>query len=143
MAQALRAMSTEHEPPVNQQGDSRVSRRFSMHVEVQLLSRDLHHGYSEDIGRDGMFVSSRHLLRPGDQLRVRFTVPEMPVPIEPVCEVRWVRDAEAARASQLPSGMGLYFTRLSPLAAAVIDAYLNRQQMRLSDGLHVLDPRAR
>jgi uncharacterized protein (TIGR02266 family) len=78
-----------------------------------------------DLSLGGMFVETTQLLHPGTEVLLDFTVP--PPAATPVLirgEVAWLNDARAKIKRDLPVGMGLQFTKMTPEAQSALGRFL-------------------
>jgi uncharacterized protein (TIGR02266 family) len=104
--------------------------RHELDVDVSLVSEhNFYAAFSENISEYGLFVAT-HVLRPvGETLEFTINLPNLPVPIRGVGEVRWVRTYD--ETSNLPPGLGLRFVGLERAAEqAILHFVQNRQPLR-------------
>jgi uncharacterized protein (TIGR02266 family) len=94
--------------------ERRVHRRLDLHAEVVFACQnDLysHPGVTHDVSQGGVFLATEHLMPPGEQLALTFTIPGFAIALEATAEVRWVREQPSADGRS-PAGMGLKFVEL-------------------------------
>lgn len=89
-------------------------------------------GLTQDISSGGIFVATSIMYRVGDRLRIRFSLPGRPQPIEAEAEVRWVRDPRAMKTDS-PEGIGLRFVELPSDAKSEISEFLSRRDSLFYD----------
>lgn len=83
-------------------------------------------GYTQNLSRSGMFVSTLKPLEPGSRVLVEFPLPApLHGDVRCQCEVVWARTVQ--RNSPLEPGMGLRFLDLPQDLAAAIDAWTKDQ----------------
>jgi len=95
--------------------------RVPLETDVRLgLSDHESWGWSRNLSRGGMFVESDTPLEPDTELRLQFTLPQIPEALAPTARVMWRR--AATRTTR--SGLGLRFLELDGIAARCIDDYV-------------------
>jgi uncharacterized protein (TIGR02266 family) len=106
----------------------------SMDVQVGLdTETNFYTGLSQDISTGGVFVATSRIRPVGDQLTLRFSLPDIDVPIVARAEVRWTRDASPLDQGDNPPGMGLRFIDLSAEAKQAIATFLDRRESLFYD----------
>jgi CheY-like chemotaxis protein/Tfp pilus assembly protein PilZ len=81
---------------------------------------------SVDLSLGGMFVETNHLLHPGTEMLVEFTLPR-PAPAEPLLirgEVAWLNQPTGKIKKDLPVGIGIQFTKMTPEAQTALALFL-------------------
>ena len=86
-------------------------------------------GFILNLSETGAFVYSKELLRPGDRLALRFSLPGSQGIIEAEGRVVWVN--ELGRDATILNGMGIHFTRLSPKDRALIASFVESEKEKL------------
>jgi uncharacterized protein (TIGR02266 family) len=82
-------------------------------------------GASVDLSLGGMFVETSHLLPPGTEVLLEFTLPGTQMPVLVRAEVAWLNEAKAKIKKNLPVGMGLQFTKVTPEAQSALGRFLH------------------
>jgi uncharacterized protein (TIGR02266 family) len=90
-------------------------------------------GYAKNISCGGMFITSVNPPKIGSRFRVTFDLPDgKHTKVQCTCEVIWNRSY--ARGSHAEPGMGLRFLDLPEEPSAAIDAWVQSENPKLSDG---------
>jgi uncharacterized protein (TIGR02266 family) len=99
--------------PADRDRAERQSERVDLEFEVE-VNHDSHFyaGLSRDISEGGLFVATYHYIPVGTPLRLSLELPDGER-LEARGEVRWVREVVFG---DLPPGIGVAFTHLSPAA---------------------------
>lgn len=81
---------------------------------------------SVDLSLGGMFVETAHLLPPGTELLAEFSLPgaEEVVPVLVRAEVAWLNETRGKLKKDMPVGMGLQFTKVTPEAQTALGRYI-------------------
>lgn len=81
---------------------------------------------SVDLSLGGMFVETAHLFPPGTELLAEFVLPgaEGAPPVLVRAEVAWVNEAGGKLKRDMPVGMGLQFTKVTPEARSALGRYI-------------------
>ncbi len=97
--------------------------RHPFHTELtyQALGR-VHVGFSQDIGRGGMFIQTAQPVRPGAIITLLLPLPTVELPFWATASVRWKRDP--GPASPAPAGMGVEFLVIDPESQRVLHHFL-------------------
>jgi uncharacterized protein (TIGR02266 family) len=82
-------------------------------------------GTSVDLSLGGMFVETSHLLPPGTEVLLEFALPGTQMPVLVRAEVAWLNEAKAKIKKNLPVGMGLQFTKVTPEAQSALGRFLH------------------
>lgn len=90
-------------------------------------------GLTQDISEGGLFVATHQLRRVGERMRIRFTLPGRPQPIEAEVEVCWIREATPGRTIDGADGMGLRFLEVPEDARAAISGFLKKRDSLFFD----------
>jgi uncharacterized protein (TIGR02266 family) len=90
-------------------------------------------GVTRNISAGGVFVATEDLLRVGDRLNLRFTLPGVDRPFAVQTEVRWVREKRSPPDEHAPPGMGLQFLNPSADDVAALDTFLARRDALMRD----------
>ena len=86
--------------------------------------RKVFFGYTKNISRSGMFISSVNPKQPGEIFQVEIPLPApLNRTIQCACEVVWSRHFE--KKSPYEPGMGLKFSGISEDVAAAIDRWIH------------------
>ena len=95
--------------------------RVSFETEVRLSAdgRDIW-AWSRNVSRGGMFVETDAPLEPDSEFVMEFTVPDMPIVVQPTARVVWRRPLGHERGP----GMGLQFLKLDRDAAQWLEQYV-------------------
>jgi uncharacterized protein (TIGR02266 family) len=78
--------------------------------------------YTVDIGEGGLFISTEHLLKEGEQFLLKLQLPGLSEPLKVECEVVWTR--KQSDTEERPSGMGVKFCEMSKKDIQVLNHYL-------------------
>lgn len=113
--------------------DRRLQPRFAVAVQVTMDSEhNFYTGLTQDLSGGGLFVATHVIRDIGDRIRLRFTLPTSPVPIDAVTEVRWIRPTPVQGGGG-EVGMGLQFIELPAPAKDAIGAFLLQRESLLYD----------
>ena len=109
----------------------RVQQRVALAVDLGLRSgNNFYVGFSENINKGGIYVSTYEALPKGEQLMVELSLPDGGAPIHSLMEVAWVRDYIGGEDHDavVPPGMGLTFRDLGPADQGRIAAFVEMRQ---------------
>ncbi|HJL19232.1 MAG TPA: response regulator [Sandaracinaceae bacterium LLY-WYZ-13_1] len=116
-----------------QRPDRRRTPRYAARIKVRFRSVDeLVTAYTADVSRGGLFVTSAQQLPPGTEVQLSLELPDDGAPALVPAKVRYVVDAEQARAEGRQAGMGVAFApdtagALAERIARVLDADVEDQ----------------
>lgn len=123
-AGASPAKSKEAEP---QGSDRREYKRYEVNVDVNFESAsNFFTGLTQDISRGGLFVATYDLRAVGEQVLVKFQLPDEPNPLEITAVVRWVRENTSLQRAET-YGIGLQFVDLPAETVAIIDRFMTKR----------------
>lgn len=112
----------------------RASERTSLEVKVDFELDDMTYtGVTRNISAGGVFVATEELLRVGDRIRLKFTLPGTSRQLTVQTEVRWTRAAKSPPDEHTPAGMGLQFLNPSAEDVAALDQFLARRDALMRD----------
>lgn len=113
----------------------RQAERHDLEIAVDLESdSNFYTGLTQNISTGGLFIATHQMKRVGDHLRLKFTLPGNPRPIEVDTEVRWIRENSSLHRTDGASGMGVRFIDMAPADAAAIQSFLeNRDSLFYDD----------
>jgi uncharacterized protein (TIGR02266 family) len=108
-------------------GSRRKHPRHPVEVELSLTGEsNLYVGFSENLSESGVFFAT-HAARPvGARIDLSMKLPEGGDPVVAKGEVRWVRPYVSG--SDMPPGMGIAFTELSPEAETKLKKFLGDRE---------------
>jgi uncharacterized protein (TIGR02266 family) len=118
------------EPPHQRQAE-----RHDLEIAVDLESdTNFYTGLTQNISTGGLFIATHQIKRVGDNVRLKFTLPGSPRPIEVDTEVRWIRENSSLHRTDGASGMGVRFINMTAEDAAAISTFLeNRDSLFYDD----------
>jgi uncharacterized protein (TIGR02266 family) len=107
--------------------ERREYKRYELNVDVNFESAsNFFTGLTQDISRGGLFVATYDLRAVGEQVAVKFQLPDEPQPIELTAVVKWVRENTSLHRSET-YGIGLQFVDLPAETAAIIDRFMTKR----------------
>ncbi len=113
-----------------QSHEHREHERLPCALQVSVSSSSEHNfytGFTQNISEGGIFVSTSQLLDVGTELAFEFVVDPDPEPIHVTGVVRWVREATEF-TKDVPPGMGIMFTNLTPEVSRSINDFIKRRR---------------
>ena len=118
-----------------QQPHQRQAERHDLEIAVDLDSdTNFYTGLTQNISTGGLFIATHQIKRVGDHVRLKFTLPGNPRPIEVETEVRWIRENSSLHRTDGASGMGVRFIGMAPDDATAIQTFLeNRDSLFYDD----------
>ncbi len=113
----------------------RQAERHDVEIAVDLESdSNFYTGLTQNISTGGLFIATHQIKRVGDHVRLKFTLPGSPRPLEVDTEVRWIRENSSLHRTDGASGMGVRFIDMSPEDAQAIQTFLeNRDSLFYDD----------
>lgn len=113
----------------------RQAERHDLEIAVDLESdSNFYTGLTQNISTGGLFIATHQIKSVGDHVRLKFTLPGNPRPIEVDTEVRWIRENSSLHRTDGASGMGVRFINMSPTDASAIQTFLgNRDSLFYDD----------
>ena len=103
----------------------RQAERHALEIAVDLASdSNFYTGLTQNISTGGLFIATHQIKRVGDHVRLKFTLPGTPRPIEVDTEVRWIRENSSLHRTDGASGMGVRFMNMSAADIAAIEGFL-------------------
>ena len=113
----------------------RQAERHDLEIAVDLESdSNFYTGLTQNISTGGLFIATHQIKRVGDHVRLKFTLPGSPRPLEVDTEVRWIRENSSLHRSDGASGMGVRFIDMSPQDAQAIQSFIeNRDSLFYDD----------
>lgn len=117
------------------QAQQRQAERHDLEIAVDLESdSNFYTGLTQNISTGGLFIATHQIKRVGDHVRLKFTLPGSPRPIEVDTEVRWIRENSSLHKTDGASGMGVRFMGMSGDDAKLIEDFLkNRESLFYDD----------
>jgi len=115
---------------VNKRG--RVEERRSVRSPLLVLEvRGRHYnkifiGYTENMSKDGFFLSAHQPLKAGDQFPVEFVLPDNTTTVSCTCEVVWTKKFKSRSVNS--TGVGVRFLDLDESKKRVIDGWVTRTE---------------
>ena len=110
--------------------EARSSLRVDLSVDVSFESEhNFYTGFTQNISSGGLFVQTLDLKPVGTQLHIKFTLPELELPVEVESVVRWVREV----GDPYLRGMGVQFLNLPPHAQQAIEQFIQRREALFFD----------
>ena len=101
--------------------ERRRSARLRIDVKVDFESaHNFYTGFAHNVGDGGLFIATQATLRVGDDVLVRFDLPDLGRAIMAEGTVRWVREVGEPESH----GMGIAFGSLVPNDRAAIDRFI-------------------
>jgi uncharacterized protein (TIGR02266 family) len=100
--------------------------RFSLEVD-QKSDHNFYMGFTDNISEGGVFIATEQLFEMGATLRFELKLPQMSAPEQVEGVVRWVRSATHP-SPDVPNGVGVQFTRLSPTLKRAIEEFIRRRE---------------
>lgn len=80
-------------------------------------------GQTVDVSLGGLFLETAHLLPPGTEALLEFTLPDVGLVLVR-SEVAWVNEPRARFKRDLPIGMGMQFTKVTPEAQLALGRFI-------------------
>ena len=113
----------------------RQAERHDLEIAVDLESdSNFYTGLTQNISTGGVFIATHQIKHVGDHVRLKFTLPGNPRPIEVDTEVRWIRENSSLHRTDGASGMGVRFMNMSQADAEAIQNFLgNRDSLFYDD----------
>ncbi|MES1206092.1 MAG: TIGR02266 family protein [Pseudomonadota bacterium] len=113
----------------------RQAERHDLEIAVDLESdSNFYTGLTQNISSGGLFIATHQIKRVGDHVRLKFSLPGSPRPLEVDTEVRWIRENSSLHRTDGASGMGVRFINMSPEDAQLISIFLeNRDSLFYDD----------
>ena len=113
----------------------RQAERHDLEIAVDLESdSNFYTGLTQNISTGGLFIATHQIKRVGDHVRLKFTLPGSPRPLEVDTEVRWIRENSSLHRTDGASGMGVRFINMSAEDAQLIQSFLeNRDSLFYDD----------
>jgi uncharacterized protein (TIGR02266 family) len=113
----------------------RQAERHDLEIAVDLESdSNFYTGLTQNISTGGLFIATHQIKRVGDHVRLKFSLPGNPRPIEVDTEVRWIRENSSLHRTDGASGMGVRFMNMAPEDAKLIASFLeNRDSLFYDD----------
>lgn len=103
----------------------RQAERHDLEIAVDLESdSNFYTGLTQNISSGGLFIATHQIKRVGDHVRLKFTLPGSPRPIEVDTEVRWIRENSSLHRTDGATGMGVRFINMSHQDAEAIQGFL-------------------
>jgi len=110
--------------------ETRCSTRVDLVVDVSFESEhNFYTGFTQNISSGGLFVQTLDLKPVGTNLRIKFTMPELELPVETESIVRWVREV----GDPYQRGMGVQFVKLPPFAQQAIHKFIQQRETLFYD----------
>ncbi|UCH00264.1 MAG: TIGR02266 family protein [Deltaproteobacteria bacterium] len=78
--------------------------------------------YTANIGMGGLFISTEHLLKEGEQFLLKLQLPGVSEPLKVKCEVVWTR--KQSDTEKRPPGMGVKFCEMTKKDLQILNQYL-------------------
>ena len=100
--------------------------RFSLEVD-QESDHNFYMGFTDNISEGGVFIATEQLFEMGASLRFELKLPHMGAPEVVEGVVRWVRSASHP-TPEVPNGIGVQFTQLSPALKRSIEEFIRRRE---------------
>lgn len=112
----------------------RQAERHDLEIAVDLESdSNFYTGLTQNISTGGLFIATHQIKRVGDHLRLKFTLPGSPRPIEVDTEVRWIRENSSLHRTDGASGMGVRFMNMAAEDAQLITSFLESRDSLFYD----------
>lgn len=83
-------------------------------------------GYTENMSKDGFFLSANQPLKAGDQFPVEFVLPDNTTKVRCTCEVVWTKKFKSRGVNS--TGVGVRFVDLDESKRRVIDSWVIRSE---------------
>ena len=83
-------------------------------------------GYTENVSKDGLFLSAHQPLKAGDQFPVEFVLPDNTTKVTCTCEVVWTKRFRSPSLNS--TGVGVRFVDLDDSKKKVIDRWVTRTE---------------
>lgn len=113
--------------------DRRANVRAVVRLEVESLDLQRVPLYvTANLSRGGMFLITRNPLPEHTEMRLRFTLPGDPDPIQALARVMWVREESASGGP--PPGMGVQFLQCSAADQRRINALVEEWDLAHAGG---------
>ena len=81
----------------------------------------------------GLFIATHQIKRVGDHVRLKFSLPGSPRPVEVDTEVRWIRENSSLHRTDGASGMGVRFINMSAEDEKAIQAFIESRDSLFYD----------
>jgi len=110
--------------PIEQRSDPRFLTRIAIFhgpYQDEILT-----DYSVNLSTGGVFIESEIILQEGEEITVKFNLPNSNAIIVAKARVAWVNDPSALKKPSFPSGMGLQFIDLSLADLHTIRIFLDK-----------------
>jgi uncharacterized protein (TIGR02266 family) len=112
----------------------RQAERHDLEIAVDLESdSNFYTGLTQNISTGGLFIATHQIKNVGDHVRLKFSLPGTPRPIEVDTEVRWIRENSSLHRTDGASGMGVRFIRVAPEDAKAIESFLQHRDSLFYD----------
>jgi uncharacterized protein (TIGR02266 family) len=83
-------------------------------------------GYTKNLSKDGLFLSSQQTLKAGDQFPVEFVLPDHTTRVNCTCEVVWTKTFRSMTGNS--TGVGVRFVDLDEPQKRIIDDWVIRAE---------------
>ncbi len=83
-------------------------------------------GHTENVSKDGFFLSSHQPLKAGDQFPVEFVLPDHTTKVVCTCEVVWIKEFKSRTGNS--TGVGVRFVNLDQSKKRVIEDWVTRTE---------------
>lgn len=87
-------------------------------------------GYTENISRDGFFLTASQSLKVGDQFPVEFVLPDNTTKVTCICQVVWTRQFKSQSVNS--TGVGVRFLNLDESQKKIIDDWIIQRESQRS-----------
>ena len=112
----------------------RQAERHDLEIAVDLESdSNFYTGLTQNISTGGLFIATHQIKRVGDHVRLKFSLPGSPRPVEVDTEVRWIRENSSLHRTDGASGMGVRFINMSGDDAKAIQAFIQSRDSLFYD----------
>jgi len=107
--------------------DKRTTNREPVEIKVEYRTMgSFLSEWSDNLSRDGIFVQSSHPLKIGTQVRLVFSLPDIPLLFDLNGVVRWQRQAKDNKPNK--PGMGIEFMQMDESTSKRIEIFLAQNQ---------------
>ena len=104
--------------------------RYSVELEISLESEhNFYTGFTHNLSSGGLFVQTQDLKPIGTRLRIKFTLPDLELPVETDVVVRWVCEV----GDPYKRGMGVQFLKLPGYAHQAIEQFIHHREALFFD----------
>lgn len=79
--------------------------------------------YTENVSDGGLFIRTENPLEPGEEFRLKLSLPGLPDPLIIKCEVVWVMSE--SKETDAADGMGVKFVEVMPKDKKTLKEYIN------------------